>query len=279
MNRHCHRSPREIFPLARRVGNDRVRGAEYHRPVKPVDASWLDRSPFAEADQIDVLKLMAAGLAHDINNMLHVSIGAIELLQYRIDGVQTEEMADLSKIALMSLKRASAMAYDFLSVTQPVPIDSKVICVSETIASMAPLLKWMLGDEIEIQFSLTEGLSRISCNRQRLESAILNLAINARDAMPAGGTVAITTFHAESAEKSPGPAPREGIGIRVIDTGEGMPSDVLQRAFDPFYTTKSHGTGLGLAMIKDFVERCRGNVSATSIAGCGTTIELRFPVA
>jgi signal transduction histidine kinase len=221
---------------------------------------------------------MAAGLAHDINNMLHVSIGAIELLQNRIDGMQTEEMADLSKTVLMSLKRASAMAHEFISVTQPMQVDSKVICVSTTIASMVPLLKWMLGDEIEIELHLAEGPSRIVCNRQRLESAILNLAINARDAMPAGGTVAITTFHAESAGKSLGPAPREGIGIRVTDTGEGMSPDVLQRAFEPFYTTKSHGTGLGLAMIKDFVERFRGNVSATSIAGCGTTIELRFPL-
>ena len=220
---------------------------------------------------------MAAGLAHDINNMLHISIGAIELLQNRIDGVQMEEMADLSKIALMSLKRTSAMAHDFLSVTQPMPVDSQVICVSETIASMASLLKWMLGDEIEIELGLAEGLSQIVCDRRRLESAILNLAINARDAMPAGGTIAINTFYAEPIQKSSGPAHRKSIGIRVTDTGAGMSPDVLQRAFDPFYTTKSHGTGLGLAMIKSFVERFRGNVSATSIAGCGTTIELRFP--
>jgi signal transduction histidine kinase len=199
-------------------------------------------------------------------------------LQNRIDGAQMEEISDLSRIALMSLQRASAMAHDFLSIAQPMTIDSKVICVSETIASMASLLKWMVGDEIEIELGLAEGLSRIVCNRQRLESAILNLAINARDAMPAGGTVAITTFHAEPIEKSPGRANRKSIGIRVADTGEGMSPDVLQRAFDPFYTTKSHGKGLGLAMIKSFVERFRGNVSATSIAGCGTTIELRFPV-
>jgi signal transduction histidine kinase len=279
MNRHRPGSPRAVFPLARWAGNDRVRGAECPRSVKPVSSSWLDRSRFAKADQIDVLKLMAAGLAHDISNMLHISIGAIEFLQNRIDGIQTEEMADLSEVALMSLKRASAMAHDFLFVTQPMQVDSEVVCVRTTIASMAPLLKWMLGDEIEIELGLAEGLSRIVCDRQRLESAILNLAINARDAMPTGGTVAITTFHVESAEKFLGPAPRGGIGIRVTDTGEGMSPNVLQRAFEPFYTTKSHGTGLGLAMIKDFVERFRGNVSAASIAGCGTTFELLFPAA
>jgi signal transduction histidine kinase len=278
MNRHCTGSPRTSFPPARWAGNDRVRVAEYPRAVKPVSSPWLETPPFAEAKQIDVLKLMAAGLAHDINNMLHISIGAIELLQNRIDGAQMEEMADLSRIALMSVKRASAIAHDFRAVTQPMPLDSKVICVSEAIASMASLLKWLLGDEIKIELGLAEGLSRIVCNRQRLESAILNLAINARDAMPAGGKVAITTFPAELIERPSGPAHRKGIGIRVTDTGEGMSSDVLQRAFDPFYTTKSHGTGLGLAMIKSFVERFRGNVSATSIAGRGTTIELLFPV-
>jgi signal transduction histidine kinase len=277
MNRHCSGGPPAFFRPVQWAGSDHVDAAEYPRAVKPVSSPWSRRPPL-ETNQIDVLKLMSAGLAHDINNMLHIAIGAIELLQNRIDGAQMEEIADPSRIALMSLKRASAMAHDFLSVTQPTSVDSNVICVSETIASMESLLKWMLGDEIEIELGLAEGLSGIVCNRQRLESAILNLAINARDAMPAGGTVAITTFHAEPIEKSPGAAHRKSIRIRVADTGEGMSPDVLQRAFDPFYTTKSRGTGLGLAMIKNFVERFGGNVSATSIAGCGTTIELRFPV-
>jgi signal transduction histidine kinase len=233
----------------------------------------------AEAGESDVLKLVAAGLAHDINNMLHVSIGAIELLQNRIDRRPMEEISDLSEIALMSLKRASAMAHDFLSFTQPMQVGSKRICVSTTVASMAELLKCTLGDDIEIKLTLADGLSQIVCNHQRLESAVLNLAINARDAMPFGGTLAITTFHTELTEKYPGPAHRKGVCIRVADTGEGMSPDVLQRAFDPFYTTKSHGTGLGLAMIKDFVERFRGNVCATSIVGHGTTMELHFPAA
>jgi signal transduction histidine kinase len=225
------------------------------------------------------LRLMAAGLAHDINNMLHISVGAIELLQNRIESRQMDNISDLSKIALMSLGRASAMAHDFLSFTQPMQVDSKRICVSATVASMAELLKCMLGDEIEIKLSLAEGLSPIICNHQRLESAVLNLALNARDAMPFGGTLAITTFHTELTEKYPGPVHRKRVCIRVADAGEGMSPDVLQRAFDPFYTTKSHGTGVGLAMIKDFVERFRGNVCATSIVGHGTTMELQFPAA
>jgi hypothetical protein len=138
------------------------------RAVKSVSSPWFEKPSFAAANQIYVLKLIAAG-PHDINTTLHISIGAIELLQNRIDGVQMEEMADLSRIALMSLTPASAIAHDFLSVTQPMPIDSDVICVSETVASMASLLKWMLGDEIEIELGLAEGLSRIVCNRQRLE--------------------------------------------------------------------------------------------------------------
>jgi signal transduction histidine kinase len=116
-------------------------------------------------------------------------------------------------------------------------------------------------------------------NRQQLERAILNLATNARDAVPFGGTLAITTFHADLAEENLGPAHRMGIGIRVADTGEGMSTDVLHRAFDPFYTTKSRGTGLGLAIIKDFVELFRGKAGATSVPRQGTTMELHFPAA
>jgi signal transduction histidine kinase len=131
---------------------------------------------------------------------------------------------------------------------------------------------------VDIKLTLAEGLPRIACNRQRLESAILNLAINARDAMPVGGRLVITTFHIEPIEKCRGPMKRNGIAVRVTDTGKGMSPDVLRRAFDLFYTTKSHGTGLGLAMIREFVERFRGKVNATSTAGHGTTVELYFPV-
>jgi signal transduction histidine kinase len=222
---------------------------------------------------------MASGLAHDINNMLHVSVGAVEIIQNRIDRGLMEEVSDLSEIALMSLKRASAMANDFLSFTRPMQVDSKRLCVSATVASMVPLLECTLGDEIEVKLALAEELPQIVCNRQQLERAILNLAINARDAMPFGGTLAITTFHADLAEEYLGSAHRKGIGIRVVDTGEGMSPDVLQRAFDPFYTTKPRGTGLGLAIIKDFVELFRGRVSTTSVLGQGTTMELHFPEA
>ena len=144
---------------------------------------------------------------------------------------------------------------------------------------MAPLLECTLGDEIEVKLTLAEELPEIVCNRQQLERAILNLAINARDAMPFGGTLAVTTFHADLAEENLGPAHRKGIGIRVADNGEGMSPNVLKHAFDPFYTTKSCGTGLGLAIIKDFVELFRGKTNATSVPGQGTTIELHFPAA
>jgi signal transduction histidine kinase len=279
MNRHCPSSSRAVLPLAGRAGNDRARRAEYGGSLESDSSSWFERSSSAEVDASDALKLMAAGLAHDMNNMLHVSVGAIELLLNRIDRRQMEEISDLSKIALMSLKRASAMAHDFLSFTQPMQVDSKCICVNATVASMAPLLECTLGDEIEVKLTLAEELSQILCNRQQLERAILNLAINARDAMPFGGTLTITTFHADLAEEYLGSVYRKSIGIRVTDTGEGMSPDVLQRAFDPFYTTKSRGTGLGLAIIKDFVELFRGKVSTTSVLGQGTTMELHFPAA
>jgi signal transduction histidine kinase len=277
VNRHCRGVPRQILPLAAWAGNARVRRTEYSGSLTSEGSSSFDGS--AEVVETDALRLLAAGLAHDINNMLHVSVGAIELLQNRIDRRRMEEVSDLSEIALMSLKRASAMTHEFLSFSQPMQIELQRICVSATLASMAELLKFTLGEKIEIKLTLAEGLSQIVCSRQRLESAVLNLAINARDAMPFGGTLAITTFHIDTDETYPDPAHQKGVGIRVADTGEGMSPDTLQRAFDPFYTTKSHGTGLGLTMIKSLVERFRGNVCATSIIGHGTTMELHFPAA
>jgi signal transduction histidine kinase len=277
MNRHCPR-PEASVSFAGSAGNGRADYAEYVGSLEFDGSSRSDRSS-AEASESVVLKFMAAGLAHDINNMLHVSAGAVELIKSRIDRGQIEEVSDLSETALMALKRASAMAHDFLSFTLPMQVDSKRLCVSATAASMVPLLKCTLGDEIELKLTLTDGLPQIVCDRQQLERAILNLATNARDAMPFGGTLAITTFHADPAEEFPGPAHRQGAGIRAADTGEGMSPEVLQRAFDPFYTTKPRGTGLGFAIIKDFVELFRGKASATSVRGKGTTIELHFPAA
>jgi signal transduction histidine kinase len=277
MNRHIPSNPRAILPLAGWADNGRIRGAKVNDSLE-LDSLLSFGRLSAEASKSDVLRLMAAGLVHDINNMLHISVGAVELLRDRIDEKQMEDISDLSKIALMSLGRASAMAHDFLSFTRPMQADSKPVCVNATIESMGPLLKCTLGDEIDIKLTLAEGLPRIACNRQRLESAILNLAINARDAMPVGGRLVITTFHIEPIEKCRGPMKRNGIAVRVTDTGKGMSPDVLRRAFDLFYTTKSHGTGLGLAMIREFVEQFRGKVSATSTAGHGTTVELHFPV-
>jgi signal transduction histidine kinase len=278
MSRLHLNGPQAIIPPADCASQDRVCCAEFGCSLEPNSLSWFDES-VAEADESNVVKLMAAGIAHDINNMLHVSVGAIELLQNRIDMRRMKEISELSQIALMSLGRASAMAHDLLSFAGPARVRSKRICVSATLASMAPLLKCTLGDEIEIKLILVEGLAQIVCDRQRLESAVLNLVVNARDAMPIGGTLSITTFHTELPESQPGHALRKVVGIRVADTGEGMPFDVMQHAFEPFYTTKSRGTGLGLAMIKDLVERYRGSVSATSIVGNGTTVELYFPAA
>jgi signal transduction histidine kinase len=184
MNRHCRGG--QQAPLAGWAGNYRVRRAECGGSLESDHSPWFDRSSPADADESEVLKIMAAGLAHDINNMLYVSVGAIELLQNRIGSKQMEEISDLSKLALFSVRRASAMAHDFLSFTQPLRVDSKCICLSATVASMAELLKCTLGDEIEIKLILAEGLSQILCSQRRLESALLNLAINARDAMPLG---------------------------------------------------------------------------------------------
>jgi signal transduction histidine kinase len=232
-----------------------------------------------QARNCEYVNLMAAGLAHDLRNMLQVAGGAIDLMQKRIDQGQAGETYDLSQVASTSLKRSAALIDGFLAFfSRPDAADLRSVSVNDVIASMAGMLKCTLGDQIEVEFALVDGLSRIVCDPRQLENAVLNLAINARDAMPLGGTLAIATYHVDRDEERWIRRQRRCVGIRVADTGIGMAPDVVEHAFDPFHTTKSHGTGLGLAMVKKFVEQLRGNISIESTAGEGTTILLCLPI-
>ncbi|HSY85349.1 MAG TPA: ATP-binding protein, partial [Verrucomicrobiae bacterium] len=157
--------------------------------------------------------------------------------------------------------------------------DLEPVAVNEVIASMETLLRFTLGDRIEFALALTEGASAAICDRQQLENALLNLAINARDAMPGGGRLVIETYHAELGAERANLRRGRYIGIRVSDTGSGMAPEVAERAFDPFYTTKpaGRGTGMGLTMTRHFVERFRGCVELKSALGQGTSIMLYLP--
>ena len=232
-----------------------------------------------QARKMEVFGQMTVGLAHDLNNMLQGVAGALDVMQTRIDRGQTSEISDLLQLAQMSLHRTSAFTHSLLAFSRPHRADLKPVAVNKVIAAMEPLLRFSLGDRIEFALELAEGASLTVCDPHQLENAVLNLTINARDAMPGGGRLVIETYHAELAAERANLRQGRYIGIRVSDTGSGMSPEVAEQAFDAFYTTKpaGRGTGMGLTMIKDFVERFRGYVELKSVLGQGTSIMLFLP--
>jgi signal transduction histidine kinase len=232
-----------------------------------------------QARKMEVFGQMTVGLAHDLNNMLQGVAGALDVMQTRIDRGQTGEISDLLQLAQMSLHRTSAFTHSLLAFSRPHRPDLKPVDVNKVITAMEPLLRFTLGDRVEFALALAEGPSSTVCDPHQLENALLNLVINAHDAMPDGGRLVIETYHAELGAERANLRQGRYIGIRVSDTGSGMAPEVAEHAFEPFYTTKpaGRGTGMGLTMIKDFVERFRGCVELKSALGEGTSIMLYLP--
>jgi len=234
---------------------------------------------FRQARKMETLGQMAGGLAHDFNNMLQGVVSALDMMKTRINQGRTGDLACLPKVALLSLDRAAALAHHILSFSRPHAPDLKPIEVNTVVVSTKDLLRCVLGDQIEIEIALAEDLPPATCDPFQLENALLNLAINARDAMPNGGRLVIETCNASLGTEQTDLKQGRYVGICVTDDGAGMAPEVIERAFDPFYTTKAlgQGTGLGLAMTKYFVEQVQGCVKIESILDQGTSITLYLP--
>lgn len=226
-------------------------------------------------NQMKNMEHMAAGLAHDFNNMLQGVVGALDIMQKRIGQGRVDEIADLVETALVLLRRTAALTHSLLAFCRPEAVEMNRLCANEVIQSMESLLRCTVGDQMEVKLELGKGLPPIACDRHQLENALLNLVVNARDAMPHGGDVVVRTSCGDQAMKEADSA-RQCIGIIVADTGVGMTPDVVEHAFDPFYTTKckGRGSGLGLAMVKCFVDRLGGQLALKSVVGKGTKITL-----
>jgi CheY-like chemotaxis protein/two-component sensor histidine kinase len=225
---------------------------------------------------------LTGGIAHDFNNLLQGILGALERVQKRIAEGRIGDVSRFLDGAVASANRAAALTHRLLAFSRRQPVDPRPVDINDLIATMEELVRRSVGEGINMDVVAGEDLWLVRCDSNQLENALLNLAINARDAMPDGGTLTIRTRNsvlgtrdAASRELSAG----EYVCITVSDTGVGMPSDVRARAFDPFYTTKpiGQGTGLGLSMIYGFVRQSDGSVRIDSEVGKGTTIEILLP--
>jgi nitrogen-specific signal transduction histidine kinase/CheY-like chemotaxis protein len=235
-----------------------------------------------QAQKMEAVGQLTGGIAHDFNNLLTGVIGSLELMQRRHRAGHSMYDERYINAAVTSAHRAAALTQRLLAFSRRQTLELKPIEVNQLVASLEDLLHRTTRENISITTHLAAGVPLVSMDASQLESALLNLAINARDAMPDGGTIAITTasVHFTSAE---GQALQllEGdyVMLDVTDTGVGMTPDVLTKVFEPFYTTKpvGQGTGLGLSMVYGSMRQAKGAVQILSQPGTGTSVKLYMP--
>jgi len=236
-----------------------------------------------QAQKMEAIGQLTGGIAHDFNNLLQGIVGSLDIVQRRVAEGRTEGIGRFITAALTAANRAAALTHRLLAFARRQPLDPKPVKVNQLVASMEELLRRTMGESISIELVLAGGLWMTRCDSHQLENAILNLAINARDAMPGGGKLTIETCNAHLdnlyAAKQRDVTPGQYVCVCVTDTGTGMPPDVLARAFDPFFTTKptGQGTGLGLSMIYGFARQSEGYAKLYSEIDKGTTVKLYLP--
>ena len=233
-----------------------------------------------QSQKMEAVGQLTGGLAHDFNNMLTGISGNLELLQARVAQGRTSEIERYIVAAQDAAQRAAALTHRLLAFARRQPLDTKPSDINRIVLGMEDMLRRILGERVELQTMLTGDLWPALTDANQLENAILNLAINARDAMPDGGRLTIETrntkLDGDYARQHVDATAGEYVVISVADTGVGMSPDVADRAFDPFFTTKpvGLGTGLGLSMIYGFAKQSRGHLHISSEEGIGTTMSL-----
>jgi PAS domain S-box-containing protein len=236
-----------------------------------------------QAQKMEAIGNLTGGVAHDFNNLLTVIIGNLDLLQADVAGNQEAEQK--IETILQASERGADLTRLMLAFSRRQPLQSKPVDVNRLIRDTTRLLRRTLGEDISIDVRPGTDVASAMVDESQLETALLNISINARDAMPAGGMLAIATSNAELdadyAALHPGVAPGAYVQIEIADTGTGMPPDVVERIFEPFFTTKAvgEGTGLGLSMVYGFMKQSSGHISVYSEVGRGTAFKLYLPLA
>ena len=240
-----------------------------------------------QSHKMEAVGQLTGGLAHDFNNLLAAISGSLELIHIRVGEGRTAELGRYIEAAMVSTKRATTLTHRLLAFSRRQMLDPTPTDVNRLVGGMEDLFRRTVGPGIRVETKLAGDLWATICDQNQLESALLNLVLNARDAMPDGGNLLIetanTVFPNEGREPRDAPlrdAPAgQCVTVLVTDTGTGMPPEVLARAFDPFYTTKpmGQGTGLGLSMIHGYVEQSGGHVILRSETGQGTTVTIYLP--
>ncbi|ONG58918.1 hybrid sensor histidine kinase/response regulator [Pseudoroseomonas deserti] len=257
-------------------------GRDFTAEREQAEALQLAEEQLRQSQKMEAVGQLTGGLAHDFNNMLTGITGSLELLQFRVARGQTDDLGRFIGSAQEAARRAAALTHRLLAFSRRQTLDPKPIDVNRLIAGMTELVERTMGPAIRTELAADPDLWTVLVDPNQLENALLNLCINARDAMPDGGTLRIVTENlrlegaaARRLELPPGPY----LALSVSDSGTGMDPEVARRAFDPFFTTKplGLGTGLGLSMIYGFVRQSGGQAEIRTTPGQGTTLLLYLP--
>jgi PAS domain S-box-containing protein len=235
-----------------------------------------------QAQKMEAVGQLTGGVAHDFNNMLAVIMGSLDLLTRRV-GVEDPRSKRYLDAAMDGAKRAAALTQRLLAFSRQQPLRPEAINVNRLVSGMSDLLRHSIGAGIRLETVLAGGLWSVNADPNQLENVILNLGVNARDAMPDGGRLTIETqnahLDARYVASQPGLPEGQYVMIAVSDTGTGMTPDIIAKAFDPFFTTKEtgKGTGLGLSQVYGFVKQSGGHVKIYSEPGEGSTVKIYLP--
>jgi PAS domain S-box-containing protein len=269
-----------VFPMEIAVGEVKLANTHLFTGfIRDLTARAKLEQDLIQAQKMEAIGQLTGGLAHDFNNLLTVISGNLEMLEPRLTGADDRE---LLKEAQEATELGAQLASRLLAFGRRQPLNPKRIDLNALAAGMVDLLRRTLGELVRIETRIGDGTAMVMADAGRLENVLLNLAINARDAMPDGGKLIIETSRV-TADKGFAPGgelpPGDYAALSVTDTGTGMTPEVRQRAFEPFFTTKEtgKGSGLGLSMVYGFVKQSGGYVHLYSEVGLGTTVRIYLP--
>ncbi|MGI4975702.1 MAG: PAS domain S-box protein, partial [Janthinobacterium lividum] len=304
-----HRETVEAYELAAEGGSPRIENRYLHRDGTVRRISWVGapagdmtyatgrdvtfereaadalhraEEQLRQSQKMEAVGQLTGGLAHDFNNLLTGVMGSLELLQTRIAQGRVSEVGRYVDAAQGGARRAAALTHRLLAFSRRQTLDPRVTDAGRLVAGMEELVRRTVGPEVGLEIATADGLWSTLVDPGQLENALLNLCINARDAMPDGGRITVETANRrldERAARERELAPGQYVSLCVSDTGTGMAPEVVAKAFDPFFTTKplGQGTGLGLSMIYGFARQSGGQVRIHSAVGRGTTVCLHLP--
>lgn len=258
-------------------------GRDFTAEKEQSEALRLAENALRQAQKMEAVGQLTGGLAHDFNNLLAGISGSLGMISLRVSQARFGDISRYVEVASDAAKRASALTHRLLAFSRRQSLDPKPVLMNDLVNSMGELLNRSVNESIRLDMCLDPELWTAEADPNQLESALLNLVLNARDAMPDGGMLMIETFNRrldrDFTNAYENLLPGDYVVLSVRDTGCGMPENVISRAFDPFFTTKpiGQGTGLGLSMIYGFSKQSHGHVAIESQVGHGTTVQLFLP--